>query len=149
MFPVSVSLSRLISLPLLLALLLPLTACVTLDWREQPARTANATWRDDAPKPQAAPPRGKVWWGDKLPNPRTGELPGTPIPVGARLQLTIENNPGLSGPLTVDPTGRINLPLLGPFIVAGFSLPEAEKRIVAAYATGYSIKPRLELARAQ
>jgi len=64
---------------------------------------------------------------------------------GARLLLQLENEPALSGLIQLDPAGKARLPLVGDLALAGKTLLEAEQTVIAAYASGYFVAPRLRL----
>ena len=64
---------------------------------------------------------------------------------GHVLQFVLENDPELSGILTIDQDGFAQIPLVGRLSLAGKTLTEAEAALRAAFANGFFIKPRLML----
>ena len=84
----------------------------------------------------------------QLPPTATVIPPLTPegqLIAGARLLLQLENEPALSGLIQLDPAGKARLPLVGDLALAGKTLLEAEQTVIAAYASGYFVAPRLRL----
>ena len=70
--------------------------------------------------------------------------PGT-LQSGYKVWLVVENDPSLSGPLLINSTGQIKLPLAGPITIAGLTPTEAVAAIRAAYADGFFIDPKVRL----
>jgi polysaccharide export outer membrane protein len=61
------------------------------------------------------------------------------------LQVTVFNEPGMSGVLTVDNEGSINLPLIGRVSVDGLTLRETQDVVTQKLGDGYLVNPQVSV----
>ncbi len=64
---------------------------------------------------------------------------------GDELEVTVPSAPELSKTLTVQPDGRVSLPLLQPIMAADRSLPDLQQTLTQAY-SGQLLRPSVNLA---
>lgn len=116
-----------------------------------PPAEANAKDNDLAPQPKAAPARQAVAAPLQLQSQQKtsyviAAIPATQaLQVGDRVQLDIKNQPDLSGELSINEDGKIDLPLFGPIKIVGQTLAAAQAQITSAYASGYFVSPQIAL----
>jgi protein involved in polysaccharide export with SLBB domain len=65
--------------------------------------------------------------------------------MGDKIRVTVFGEDDLSGTFTLDGQGRAALPLIGPIILKGMSLPQAEAALTAALADGYLQAPSVSI----
>lgn len=112
---------------------------------------AEAKDNDLAPQPKAAPARQAVAAPLQLQSQQKtsyviAAIPATQaLQVGDRVQLDIKNQPDLSGELSINEDGKIDLPLFGPIKIVGQTLAAAQAQITSAYASGYFVSPQIAL----
>lgn len=116
-----------------------------------PPAEAKAKDNDLAPQPKAAPARQAVAAPLQLQSQQKtsyviAAIPATQaLQVGDRVQLDIKNQPDLSGELSINEDGKIDLPLFGPIKIVGQTLAAAQAQITSAYASGYFVSPQIAL----
>lgn len=116
-----------------------------------PPAEAKAKDNDLAPQPKAAPARQAVAAPLQLQSQQKtsyviAAIPATQaLQVGDRVQLDIKNQPDLSGELSINEDGKIDLPLFGPIKIEGQTLAAAQAQITSAYANGYFVSPQITL----
>lgn len=64
---------------------------------------------------------------------------------GDTLRVTVFGEDNLSGTFSLDSDGRLAMPLLGPVILGGLSLKEAEEALVSRLADGWLRQPKVAL----
>lgn len=117
----------------------------------QASPPAEAKDNDLAPQPKAAPARQAVAAPLQLQSQQKtsyviAAIPATQaLQVGDRVQLDIKNQPDLSGELSINEDGKIDLPLFGPIKIVGQTLAAAQAQITSAYASGYFVSPQIAL----
>ena len=79
------------------------------------------------------------------PEPLLGPTVETHVQVGDRLTVTIYDEPNLSGVYEVNPSGYVNLPLIGSVAAVGLSANGLEREIMNRYG-GLLKEPRVTIA---
>jgi polysaccharide biosynthesis/export protein len=67
------------------------------------------------------------------------------IEPGDRINVTVFGQPELSGDLTVDGNGAVDLPFIGQLVVRNLTIPECQKVITARLADGVLVKPAVNV----
>jgi polysaccharide export outer membrane protein len=75
----------------------------------------------------------------------TDEEPAYRLYAGDEVEITVPSAPELSRTVTVQPDGRISLPLIQPVMVADRNVPQVEAALSDAYA-GQLIRPEVDVA---
>lgn len=76
------------------------------------------------------------------------EKPYTLAP-GDRISVVVVGQPELSGPLSVDNTGRVQVPFLGAVMVAGDTLAQCQDKILSGLSQGYLRDPAVFVSLAE
>lgn len=69
----------------------------------------------------------------------------TRLRVGDKLDIVVFGETNLSGPLEVNATGNIAMPLVGEFKAAGLSIENLRRSIVTRLSQGYLKRPRVSI----
>jgi len=102
------------------------------DYRAQPLYSRAGA----APGPAAFPNIGYATWSDDEPDYR--------LYPGDVMDVTVLSAPELNRTVTVQPDGRITMPLIAPLMVADRSAPQVEAALTSAYASQL-IRPEVSI----
>lgn len=79
------------------------------------------------------------------PVPKAQERGGYILDAGDELRIIVYGQEELSGEFTIDPTGRISMPLIKDIVAAGKSVRELEEAITAELQPRYLKDPRVSI----
>ena len=65
------------------------------------------------------------------------------LSAGDKVHVAVFNEDNLSGDYTIDPTGRITLPLAGPVTAAGMTVPQLQAAVVKTLENGFVQNPNV------